>query len=171
MTKTGKQKVVYVSIGSNVDKERNVVSCIRMLRGIFGELTLSPVYESPAVGFEGGNFYNMVASFETERSPRDVAGVLRAIEKRHGRVRSKNRFESRTLDLDQVLYGDLVIRENGVQVPRDDIVQYAFVLRPLADIAGEETHPVLAKTYARLWEDFDRGAPALKKVSLKGERA
>ncbi len=167
MTKTGKRKV-YVSIGSNVDKERNVVSCVKMLRETFGELTLSPVYESAAVGFEGGDFYNMVASFETERSPRNVADVLRVIEKRHGRVRSKDRFESRTLDLDQVLYGDLVIRENGVQVPRDDVVRYAFVLRPLADIAGGETHPVLEKTYARLWEDLSRGAPALKKVSLKG---
>ena len=165
MSKTGKQ-TVYVSIGSNIDKKHNVISCIAMLRETFGELKLSPVYESRAVGFDGNNFYNLVASFETAQSPRHVENALKLIEERHGRRRGKNRFESRTLDLDQLLHGDLVINENGVRIPRDDIVQHAFVLRPLADLASRAMHPVLGKTYAGLWSDFDRDATVLKRVSL-----
>ncbi len=165
MPQAGGQRV-YVSIGSNIDKRRNVVSCVKMLRETFGELKLSPVYESQAAGFDGDDFYNMVAAFETRRSPRAVADALRTIEQRHGRTRGKNRLASRTLDLDQILHGDLVINENGVQLPHADIVQYAFVLRPLADIASAAVHPVLGKTYAGLWADLAGTAPTLTQVSL-----
>ena len=161
---------MFVSIGSNIDKSRNVVSCVRAMRKIFGELELSPVYESDAVGFEGESFYNMVAAFETDRSPFSVANELRDIERRHHRKRNKNQLESRTLDLDQILHGELVIKENGVQIPHDDIVRYAFVLRPLADIASHRRHPVLNKTYGELWSGFACNEPPLRKIPLDPDR-
>ena len=157
---------VYVSIGSNIDKSRNMVSCVRMMREIFDELKLSPVYESNAVGFEGESFYNMVAAFKTDRSPFSIANKLRDIERHHHRKRNKNQLESRTLDLDQILHGELIINENGVRIPHDDIVRYAFVLRPLADIASHRQHPALNKTYKELWSGFDHSETPLKKISL-----
>ncbi len=162
----GKSKRVYVSIGSNIDKSHNVISCVKTMRKVFGELQLSPVYESSAVGFDGGSFYNMVVTFETCQSPFFIADRLRDIEYRHHRRRNKNQLESRTLDLDQILHGDLVIKENGVQLPHDDIVRYSFVLRPLADIASHHQHPVLNATYSELWSDFDQHKTPLKEVSL-----
>ena len=160
--------MVYVSVGSNIDKERNFISCIKSLRETFGELAMSPVYESQAVGFEGDNFYNMVVSFKTEQSPHQIAKTLKIIERQHERVPSKNSFQSRTLDLDQILHGNLTINENGIQIPHNDIVKYTFVLRPLADLSNHAVHPVLGKTYAQLWSNLDHDALPLKKVPLKG---
>ena len=166
MTENKTAKKVYVSIGSNINKTRNLVSCITMMRNTFGELQLSSVYESDAVGFEGESFYNMVVSFETDQSPFSIADKLREIENRHHRKRNKNCLESRTLDLDQILHGNLAIDELGVQVPHDDIVKYAFVLCPLADIASHDRHPVLSKTYTQLWSSFDQSKTPLKKIPV-----
>lgn len=165
METTGKKRV-YVSVGSNIDKEHNIPSGVKMMREAFGDLELSPVYESNSVGFEGESFYNMVVSFETDRSPSFVTDALKGIENRHHRKRNKNRFESRTLDLDQILHGDLVIDEADIRIPHEDIVRYAFVLRPLADIASQVKHPILSKTYIQLWTNFKDGTPSLEKVPL-----
>ena len=141
---------VFVSVGSNVEKEHNVASGIQALQREFGALELSPVYESQAVGFEGDNFYNMVAAFDTSREPRQIRDTLREIERQHRRVRGKNKFESRTLDLDQLLYGDLIIDEDGLHLPSEEIGQYAFIAYPLRDVAGDLIHPTLGKTLTEL---------------------
>ncbi|MDJ0872662.1 MAG: 2-amino-4-hydroxy-6-hydroxymethyldihydropteridine diphosphokinase [Gammaproteobacteria bacterium] len=157
---------IYVSVGSNVHREINIRSAVRDLAHRFGTLVLSSVYESSAVGFEGADFLNMVVGFETHNTPSNVAGVLKDIEDAHGRDRTSPRFSDRTLDLDLLLYGNQVVREPGLSLPRDEIVAQAFVLAPLAEIAGEETHPVIGESYRKLWQSFDAGEPQLRRVQL-----
>lgn len=146
---------VYISIGSNIDREHNIRSALDVLRTEFGELALSRVYETDAVGFEGQPFYNLVAGFETSLQPLELVETLHLIETGHGRQRQGKRFGDRTLDLDLLLYDDDIIHEGKLSLPRDEILKYAFVLGPLAEIAGDRMHPVEHKTYQALWDDFD----------------
>ncbi len=157
---------VYLSLGSNIDRERNIPAAIHDLRTEFGELEISPVYESQAVGFAGDAFYNLVVGFETDREVVELTRRLNAIEDAHGRVRGGEKYSSRTLDVDLLLYGDAVMHEQGLNVPRDEIERYAFVLRPLAEIAGQLRHPVNGQRYSELWAQFDAAEQPLKRVEL-----
>jgi 2-amino-4-hydroxy-6-hydroxymethyldihydropteridine diphosphokinase len=152
---------VHVSIGSNIDRERHIRAAVVALRERFGTVQLSSVYESEAVGFDGDNFLNMVVAFDTDLDVQAVAQALRAIEDEHGRVRSGPRFSSRTVDLDLLLYDDLVSRNDDLDVPRAEITKNAFVLQPLAEIAPEALHPVEGITFAELWQRFDKTRQAL----------
>jgi 2-amino-4-hydroxy-6-hydroxymethyldihydropteridine diphosphokinase len=149
---------VFVSIGSNIDRERNVTGALDSLRREFGELQQSTIYETAAVGFEGDPFYNLVVGFDSGLGPRELAGVLHRIEDQHGRRRGGDKFGARTLDLDLLLYDDLVLDEADLKLPRPEILDYAFVLRPLAEIAGQRRHPLTGSSFAALWEAFDSNA-------------
>ncbi len=158
---------VWVSIGSNIERERHVRAAIAALRARFGELILSPVYETPAEGFDGDPFYNLVAGFDTALPPQRLHAELRAIEDANGRVRGAGKFSARTLDIDVLTYGDQRDATGGKPLPRDEITRYAFVLKPLADVAGDERHPVLGRTYGELWAAFDGpGRDRLRVVPL-----
>ncbi|MEW5757622.1 MAG: 2-amino-4-hydroxy-6-hydroxymethyldihydropteridine diphosphokinase [Pseudomonadota bacterium] len=147
---------VYVSVGSNIDKESNIRGGVRALRQRYGALILSSVYQSRAVGFAGDDFYNMVLGFDTQETIAQVAGCLRETEERYGRVRGGARFSSRTLDLDLLLYDDVVQEGDDIELPRDEITKHAHVLLPLAEIAPQRTHPRLGKTFSELWQAFDQ---------------
>lgn len=164
---------VYVSIGSNLEPEANIPSALAELRRRYGALIVSPVYESEAVGFAGDNFYNLVVGFDTDQGVHAVIRSLREIERQHKRKRSDKRFGPRTLDLDLLLYDDLVLAEDGVAIPRGEILRYAFVLKPLMDIAGERRHPVDGRSYAELWAVLGQEAAdtALWPVQLPTEEA
>ncbi|MGD8934456.1 MAG: 2-amino-4-hydroxy-6-hydroxymethyldihydropteridine diphosphokinase [Gammaproteobacteria bacterium] len=155
---------IYISLGSNIDRDQNTRAGVRALQQRFGELQLSSVYESEAVGFEGDAFYNMVIACEVDEDVHSVNRALAEIEDAHGRDRSGPRFSSRTLDLDLLLYDDLVLDENGLKLPREEILKNAFVLWPLAEIAPQLVHPVAGKTYAELWAGFDKSRETLAPV-------
>ncbi|UCB56096.1 MAG: 2-amino-4-hydroxy-6-hydroxymethyldihydropteridine diphosphokinase [Thiotrichales bacterium] len=157
---------IYISLGSNIDRESNTRAGIDALRERFGELVLSSVYESEAVGFEGDAFYNMVIACDVGEDVHTTNRVLAEIEDAHGRDRSGPRFSSRTLDLDLLLYDDLVLDENGLRLPREEILKNAFVLWPLAEIAPELVHPLAGKTYGELWAAFDKSKENLAPIEF-----
>jgi 2-amino-4-hydroxy-6-hydroxymethyldihydropteridine diphosphokinase len=154
----------WLSLGSNIDPQKRIPAALESLRERFGELVISPIYESEAVGFSGDNFHNLVVGIETGLPPRELADALREIESEYGRVRGAEKFSSRTLDIDLLTYGDQIIDEPGVQVPRDEILRYAFVLLPLSEVAPNERHPVTGQTYRELWAEFNASEQMLWRV-------
>ena len=158
---------VYVSVGSNIDAPRNIRSAVAQLRQIYPSLIVSQVYESEAVGFEGDNFLNLVLGFDTEEAVAGVAARLRDIEDSHARARAGPRFSPRTLDLDLLLYDDLVIDDGKLQIPRDEITKNAFVLAPLADVAPDLRHPLVRLSYGELWQRFDKTTQVLWAVDFQ----
>jgi len=158
---------IYISLGSNIDRETNTRAGVDALRQRYGGLLLSSVYESEAVGFKGDSFYNMVIALETDEDVFEVAANLRAIEEANGRDRKAPKFSSRTLDLDLLLYDDLVLNERGLQLPRDEILERAFVLLPLSEIAPNLVHPQAGECYADLWLKFDKNKEVIDAVPFK----
>jgi 2-amino-4-hydroxy-6-hydroxymethyldihydropteridine diphosphokinase len=144
----------YVSVGSNIDKAKNINAGLNSLREMFGELSISPIYETAAVGFNGDDFYNLVVGFESDLSAHAVFQILRELEFKHGRSSNSQKFSPRSLDLDLLLYGDEIIDDGILKLPRDDIEKYAFVLQPLADIAPNLIHPIHQKTYRKMLESL-----------------
>ena len=124
---------VYLSAGSNIDPERNLRLACDVLEAEYGELTLSPVYQNSAVGFEGEDFLNMVIAFSSTDAPDRIVDCLEHVHELAERVRQENPYSPRTLDLDLLLYGDAV--SNQPHLPHDDIDKYGFVIKPLADVA------------------------------------
>lgn len=157
---------VGVSIGSNIDPEQNVCRALEALRRRFGTLTLSTIYANPAVGFVGDDFLNLAVKFSTNLPVHSIIAQLREIEARYQPNAEAIKFAPRTLDLDLLFYGDQVLEEGGVRLPRPGMTRYAFMLRPLAEIAGEWRHPLLGVTAAELWDQFDSSQALLRPVIL-----
>ncbi len=155
----------YISIGSNIDKDKHIPASLSALEQVFGELTISSIYESEPVGFTGDVFYNLVVGFDSDLEVKAVAKQLRQIELDNGRTRDSRKFAARTLDLDLILYGDLIVNDGRLQIPRDEIEHYAFVLEPLAEVAPSLKHPVSHLSYAELWEQFDKTELKQKRVT------
>ena len=145
---------VFVSIGSNIDREKNVVTAVHALAVDYHPLKLSSVYESTPFGFHGENFFNLVTGFNTDQRVEQVAVRLADIERACGRVRDGKHHDSRTLDMDLLLYGDLKRHDQEIDVPRPEIAHHAFVLLPLAEIAPDLIHPETGLSIQQMWRRF-----------------
>ncbi|MEE8056723.1 MAG: 2-amino-4-hydroxy-6-hydroxymethyldihydropteridine diphosphokinase [Pseudomonadales bacterium] len=159
--------LVYVSIGSNIDRYRHIAASLDALSAHFGALMISSIYESEAVGFEGNNFLNLVAGFNCDLTVGKLSFLLREIEYDNGRRRDSIKFGSRTLDIDILTYDDCVGEVDDIILPRDEITENAFVLLPLVDVAANSKHPALNKSYAELWQGYDRASQKLWSVDFE----
>ena len=157
-------KPVYLGLGSNVDARRNLASGLGALKRRFGEVLCSPLYQSRAVGFDGGDFLNACCLIHTELDPEALKAWLTDLEDRHGRRRDLPKFADRTLDIDILLHDDHTGRFGELELPRGEILKYAHVLKPLADLAPDLQHPETRKTFAEHWQEFT-GDRSLEQVA------
>lgn len=155
---------VYIAAGSNIEPERHLASAVRELERQFPGVRFSPWYRNRAVGFEGEDFINLVAGFPTELQISELLARLHAIEARCGRARDAPRWAPRSMDLDVLLYGDLVCQEPHLKLPRPDLLKRAYMLGPLAVLAPAVVHPTEKLTIGELWSRFDRAAHPLVEV-------
>ncbi len=153
--------LLTLSIGSNIDPDANIRLVGKILRRRFPDLIRSTVYESETVGFEGDNFLNLVVAAETDEPLCELAAYLKTLEDELGRDRSQPLFSGRTMDLDILTFGDLCGDHDGVQLPRKEIVENAFVLQPLADLLPDQLHPALGVSYQQLWTAYSNAEQKL----------
>lgn len=146
---------VYLGLGSNQDAERHIREGIEALQACFGAVELSPLYRSTAVGFEGRDFINGAARIHTVWTVGQLKQWLTDLENAHGRDRSQPKFSDRSLDIDILFFADQVGTVDGLELPRDEILKYAHVLKPMADLAPELVHPVTGRTLSDHWERFE----------------
>ena len=157
---------VYLGLGSNIDPAANLRLAIAELRRRFGRLELSPVYRGRAIGFDGDDFLNLVVGLRTSLQPDAILAQIEDIHRLARRERNGKELEPRTLDIDLLLYDDLVVDAPGPDLPRGDVLDYAFVLRPLADLAPELIHPATGRTMREHWRDFDAASQPLTRIDL-----
>ncbi len=154
---------IYISLGTNINREHYLLAGLTALQQAFGELTLSSLFESEPVGFSGDAFYNMVIGANTAATVEQVVSIMRDIEYAHGRELNAQKFSSRTLDLDLLLYNSAILTTPAI-IPRAEITTSAFVLWPLAELAANFIHPQLNQTISELWQGFDKNSQQLRKV-------
>lgn len=147
---------VYLGLGANIQPHASLQAGVAELTETFGNVQRSPVYIAQAVGMDGPDFLNMAVGFECPLTHIELMSWIRATETKHGRQRPsglQHKPTSHGLDMDLLLFGDLVDEDN--KVPRPDILTCAYVLQPLTDIAAHVIHPTKAKSIQQLYNAYD----------------
>ena len=155
--------IAYIGIGSNIgDKTANCQTAVESLAEAGRIIGVSSFYYTEPVGYkEQEDFINAVAILETNCPPLELLAICHAIEDRLGRRRTV-RWGPRTVDLDILLYGDLVMRRPDLIIPHPLMAARKFVLAPLVEIAPEVVHPVLHKTMLELLRDLQNSHTVMK---------
>lgn len=144
---------VVLGLGSNINREENIAKAVRAIEARYGEIEISPVYETESIGFEGAPFLNLVLGLHSRMPVDRIRQDIQAIERSLGRVKARKAFDDRLLDIDLLLYGEDCWPEYNI--PRDEITKYAFVLKPLSDLYPDDVHPVTGQTFLEMWQSFD----------------
>ena len=156
---------VYLSIGSNIERNKNIRACIQHLRQDYPDIVFSNIYETPAFGFDGNPFYNLAAGLSTEQSLEQLQSYLKNLESTQQRQPHTKKFSARTLDVDILLFGDLILQPN-IDIPRKEITLYNFVLYPLQEIAAKVIHPELKISIHDLAKQSSLPQDTLKLITL-----
>jgi 2-amino-4-hydroxy-6-hydroxymethyldihydropteridine diphosphokinase len=156
----------WLGLGSNVNAEVNIRGGIAELEEKFENVCLSPAYTSASVGFDGDDFINLVARVETGMPPMELRHYLRDLEDRYGRKRDVPKFSDRTLDIDILLYDDLVLLSPVLEIPRPEILKFAHVLKPLADLEPDLVHPGELRTMADIWKSSELDNSSLRPLNI-----
>ena len=158
---------VYVAAGSNLEPEKNLALACAQIAHAWPDTHFSRAYRNVAVCFEGPDFINLVVGFSAAQPLHSVIEKLRGIETNCGRPRYAPKWASRTMDLDVLLFGDLVETTSDYTLPRPDLLKRPYMLGPLAELAPEIVHPTAHKAVGLLWKEFDCGAHEMQPVTLR----
>lgn len=154
----------YLSIGSNCNAIENINAALVMLAESFGHILVSNVYKNSPIGNALADYHNLSAAFDTSLNHSDLVAELKVIENKLSRDRSLVRNKGVTIDLDVILR--VSISSGEVCYYAKDIVNYSFILAPLAEIAGGVCDPITKKSYQALWQEFDKSAHPLHQVKI-----
>ena len=148
---------VFLSIGSNCDRQTNIAAALRLLGDKFGELRLSPIYESAPVNGLGENYHNLCVGLVTDMDLTDFRRVLKDIEQQLNRRRETKDIV--TIDIDILLFGNVVNCQQSSSLPHADITAHVHVLTPLKDIAPSNVHPLINKTIEQIFREMNHQRP------------
>jgi 2-amino-4-hydroxy-6-hydroxymethyldihydropteridine diphosphokinase len=163
------QKRVYISLGSNIgDRAQNLHDAIHGLSQVGDVLAVSSLFETEPVEFTNQPFFlNCAVSMETAKDPPELLQAVLAIEQSMGRNRTRDKGP-RNIDVDILLFQDVVVSEKGLTIPHPGLPTRRFVLEPLAEIAPHVLHPVLKKTVRELRDALPPGQLVRKLTEQSG---
>jgi 2-amino-4-hydroxy-6-hydroxymethyldihydropteridine diphosphokinase len=156
----------FVALGSNIEPEAHLSQAARLLREGFVTTRFSACYRNPAFGFVGADFINAVAGFDTALSVEALITALRRIETQCGRGPADPRWGPRAIDVDLLLYGQLVASTPDYTLPRPDLARRIYMLGPLAELAPDLRYPPNGPSIGELWGRFPRGPAQLTRIEL-----
>ena len=162
---------IVLSLGSNIEPEKHIRFAINELTDLYGELFISPIYQSKSIGFDGPDFLNLVLILKSDCLLDEIIKFNQAVECKAGRIRGEKTYASRNLDIDVLLFGSENLRSHGKNIPRDEIEKNAYVLKPLSDLIPEGIHPVMGLTYATLWSEFTDKSQTLQQIKFDKDKS
>jgi 2-amino-4-hydroxy-6-hydroxymethyldihydropteridine diphosphokinase len=148
----------FVALGSSIDPAARMLAAARALKLRFPGARFSRCYRNAPFGFEGADFINAVVELRTDLPVSALLALLHEIEAACGRARDDPKWGPRAMDLDLLLYDDLVATAPGYTLPRPDLLERVYMLGPLAELAPQRQHPLTGQRFADLWTAFPRAA-------------
>ena len=142
---------VWLGLGSNVNQQAHITAAINALSSVITDLKASPVFESEPVGIKSDHFYNLVITGQTTLSLEALSALLKQIEADNGRYDKVSK--TLPLDIDLLIYGDIIGTFRHIILPHEGILKNAYVLMPLAFLSPFDEHPVTKKNFAALWQE------------------